>query len=60
MQESSEEVKVPPEMTTELKEAKDFINNLSKDSFNFLKLFLGDMRVCFRCVLMLFNERSVS
>ena len=59
MDDSIEEVKVSADQTVQIAEAKEFISSLNNESQNFLKTFMGDLRVCFRCILMLFNESSL-
>jgi len=59
MEDSIEEVKVSADQTMQIEEAKAFISNLNQDSQNFLRAFMGDLRVCFRCILMLFNDASL-
>jgi hypothetical protein len=59
MEVSIEEVKVTADQSVQIDEAKVFISNLNKDSQNFLKTFMGDLRVCFRCILMLFGDSSL-
>ena len=49
-----EEVKQP----YDIKEAHEFLDSLRSDNLEFLTYFLGK-QVCFRCVLMLFNEPNL-
>ena len=55
-----EELKIPTDIPEAITEGKAFIDSLPKDSQDFLKFFMGEQRVCFRCILMLFNVPSLA